>query len=72
MNFISNEGIFKKSVIFEKFSQSGWKKTHNGIFSGHFLVTYAVLDLGKEQYYQVKMALKPPNFLLKSRGALWQ
>ena len=59
MNFNSNEGFFEKSVIFEKSSQSGLKMP----FSGIFLMTYSVLDLGKEQYYQVEMAIKPTNFL---------
>ena len=29
-------------------------------------MTYSVLDLGKEQYYQGKMAVKPPNFFKKA------
>ena len=59
MNFNSNEGFFEKSVIFEKSSKSGLKMP----FSGIFLMTYSVLDLGKEQYYQGKMTVKPSNFL---------
>ena len=40
-------------------------------FPGQCLVTYSVLDLGKEQYYQRQMAVKPPNFLLKSHCTMW-
>ena len=72
MNFTSNEGFFEKKCNFQKIQPKWLESTIYWHFSGHFLVTYAVLDLGKEQYYQVEMALKPPNFLLKSRGALWQ
>ena len=63
MNFISSKGCFGKKSDFQKIWPKWLEIAKKYHFAGHFLVMYAVLDLEKEQYYQIEMAIKPTDFL---------